>query len=308
MSNDAVHNLPSLTWLGSKVYADDIETSWTHRNPERAFPYVDGEAHENTGRKSLKVSATLLFLNTIEPGLFPGKWRNFRGLLLGGQSGILRHPDIGNFHARVENSSYRITSKSTSGVRVQAAWTESIKSADEPTKIVTGKADAAATARKADAAMAELGLDYPDGMGEGTTLEGLINEFFSIGALFTQQIFGEINRIIGLTDQIYVSMQVLGQSVQYADAALRAAIAGHPSRWILETALKSLRVQLKDTLDAATQGARPIKSYTNPSDASLATISLAVGAIISDLVDLNPSVLGSPIVPKGTKILYHGDG
>ena len=300
----AIHDLPYLTWLGSKAYASDIETSWAHRNAPREFAYVDGEAHEFTGRQSLKVAATLHWVNTIEPNLYPGRWRNFRHLLLSGQSGTLRHPDIGNFHARVESGSYTLTPEESGGVTVRVTWVESIKSADEPTKIVADKSNAVATAAAIDEGMALMGLDYPDGMPGDLSFEAAVNSVFSLGTEFTHELAAAIQQVVGLSDQVFTGIQMLGSASLYVSPPFRDTTVTSPSRPDLEFAINSLRVQLASALDVAKKAGGAPKTFVTSADQSLASLSLDLGSDISSLIRLNPDTTRSPLVSKGTKILY----
>lgn len=300
----AIHDLPALTWLGSKAYASDIETSWNHRLAVREFPYVDGDAHEKMGRASLSVTATLHWLNTIERGLFPGRWRNFRGLLLRGESGTLSHPDIGNFHARVDSVGYTITAKTTAGVSVRVKWVESIRSADEPTKIVVGSSDSLASAQSVDALMAEMGLEYPDGMPGDSTFEAAVSGLASMGAEFTHQLASAVNQITGLADQVFQSIKLIGNANLYISPSLRDPIVSHPGRHALEFGLNSLRMQLKSMLETAQKAGGETKLHVVTADQPLASLSIALGTDISSLIRLNPGIVKSPIVSKGTKLTY----
>src|SRR5690348_6961639 len=111
------------------MYAQEIETSWENNLAGRPFLDVDGEAHDFTGRGSLAVNATLLFINSIEPGLHPGRWNQVRPTLMTGNMGKLRHPEIGIFDARVKMGTYTIGPSIANGVRVRCSWVESIKAA-----------------------------------------------------------------------------------------------------------------------------------------------------------------------------------
>lgn len=300
----AIHDLPQLTWLGVKAYASDIRTSWQHRLPEYEYAYVDGEAHDNTGRKSLRVACTLHFLNTIEPGLYPGKWNSFRGLLLSTQSGTLAHPEIGKFNARVSDGEYTISGRSPAGVSVAVSWVESIKNSQSTTKFTTQNAPAAQSARDLDDAMAALGFDYPDGMGSGSTFAGLVGDIMSIGTTYTNEAKSLVNKTIGFSDAVYEQMQIAAASVANAGAAVRDAVAAPPFRWLLEVSCDALRVALLEHLQALAEGAQPIKTHTTSHNTTLAALSLELDADIGGLIQLNPALVASPSVNKNTTVLY----
>lgn len=248
----------------------------------------------------------MLFINTIEPGLYPGKWNNWRGLLLSGQSGDLRHPDIGIFNSRVDNVSYHIGSDNTHGLKARVKFVETLKSADEPTKIVPNKSDLAATAKAIDDTMAVMNLPYPDGMGFAeVTFEGLVNELASIGSLVELEALGALNRILGLADAVYASMQVLGVGSLYLPASVRDLIANDVARHTLERSINALHAQAKAAAEAAVGSSKQVGIYQTDADYTLASISIKLSADISDLVRLNPTSVKYPVIPKGSKVRYY---
>lgn len=301
----AVHDLSPLTWLGVKLYASEIETSWSQRLAPRVFPYVDGEAHERTGRAALEVSATLHFLNTIEPGMYPRKFNEFLSLLLNGEGGTLGHPNIGKFNARNADGSYTITASTTAGVKLRVRWVESIKSADEPSKIVPSTSDVASTARRLDDAMEQLGRSYPDGMADsGATFESLVNDIALLGFTFSLQLSGAINQLRGNVNAIYNAEQLLCRAAQNLDDAARDAIAGDPLRWVIETSCDSMLAQLDEMEKSTVSGSRAVKTTTAGNDTSLAALSISLDADIADLINLNPSLCGKILIERGTLVKY----
>ena len=299
----AIHDLPALTWKGARAYVSEVRTSWSTRLPEFAFAYVDGEAHDDTGRKSLRVSAVLHFLNSIEAGLYPGKWNSFRPLLLSGGAGTLLHPEIGRFTARVSDVDYLTSPRSPAGVSVSVTWVESIKDARTPTKFQTKTTDAKQSAQKLDEAMAVLGIDYPDGMGS-TTFAGFVSDILSIGTTYTNEAKALVNKTIGFADTIYEQIQIAAASVATASALVRDDVAGQPFRWLLEFSCDSLRVALGEHLKTLSEGARPIKTHITTHNTTLAAVSLLLDAEIGDLISLNPDLIGKPSIDRDTKVLY----
>ena len=301
----AVHDQSPLMWLGVKLYASEIETSWSHRLAARVYPYVDGEAHDRTGRSALEVSATLHFLNTIEPGMYPRKFNEFLPLLLNGEGGTLSHPNIGKFNARNADGSYTITASTTAGVKLRVRWVESIKSADEPSQIVPSRSDVVSTAKALDDAMERMGRSYPDGMAEaGTTFEDLVNQIGLLGFTFSLQLSGVVNQLRGNVLAVYNAEQLLCRAAQNLDDAARDAIAGDPFRWALETSCEAMLVQLNEVERSSTAGSRAVKTATAANDTSLAAMSIDLDADIADLIELNPALCGKILIERGTLVKY----
>lgn len=300
-----IHDQPALTYGGLTAFIDDIETSWSHMLASREYYQVDGEAHEWTKRESIKVSFTLHFLNTIAPNQYPQNWSKWRQALLRGDARTLKHPEIGSFYARPVDVSYTITSKSTAGVVVKASFVESISAADDPSKLTTNASGAMAQAASdADFAMAELGLDYPDGMPEGT-FEEFVGAIASIGSTLETEIAGKMAQLQGLVDSVYNAVQQTAKLQQFADAAIKDALAGSPLRWALEAALNQMRAAAQDAIDTIARGARKTVVFKTTRPMSMAAISFEIGADIADMIRLNTGLLRSPLIDSNTNVLYY---
>lgn len=300
-----IHDLPAMTYDGLTAYVGDISTNWEHMLASRAYYQVDGDAHEWTKRESLKVSVTLLFLNTIAPGQFPQNWNKWKAALLRGDARLFKHPDIGTFYARPSTVGYSIKPQETAGVEVKIDFIESINSADDPSKLTTNSSGAMAqAAADTDYAMAALGIDYPDGM-PSPTFEEFVNSIASLGFTFQTQVAGKLAQLQGLADAVYAATQSLAKAQAFADSIVKDAIAGAPLRWLLEHSLNSLRVLAAAALEEVSRGARKTKSLKTSRAMSLAAASFELAVPIGDMIELNPSLLLSPIVPAGAEILYY---
>ena len=98
---DWIGNLQEITW--GALTAPCIETSFDggHDQAERKYPYVDGAAHDNTGRTPYSIRATLVFNNTIASDLLPARLEKWLDALENGKIDGLSHPVLGNMFARV---------------------------------------------------------------------------------------------------------------------------------------------------------------------------------------------------------------
>lgn len=301
-----IHDLSPMTYGGLTAFVDDIETSWSHMLAPREYYQVDGEAHEWTKRESFKVSANLYFLNTFDANQYPKNWGKWRQALLRGDARTLKHPEIGAFYARPADVSYTITSKSTAGVVVKVSFVESINSADEPSKLTSNGAGAMAqAAADADYAMGALGIGYPDGM-PTATFEEFVGAIASLGFTLESQVSGKLAQLQGLTDAVFFDVQLAANKLRFAPAAERdAGVASDPLRWLLESSLNSMRVLASQAIELLATGARKTLKFRATRPMSLASVSFELGADIVDLITLNPSLLGGPMVPAGSDVLYY---
>ena len=69
--------------------------------------------------------------------------------------------------------------------------------------------------------------------------------------------------------------------------------------------LEEARERLKAAKTAA-QAARPVKAHTTIGDITFPSLSLDIGADLVSLLDLSPSLIGLPFIPKGTTVKFFG--
>ncbi|NUP13748.1 MAG: hypothetical protein HOW73_47535 [Polyangiaceae bacterium] len=309
MSNRAVHNLPRLRFSSEKfgtlpeVPTGPIETSWENGLAPRRFPYVPGAAHEDVEREELFANTELYFINTYQPGLYPGVWATWRKALLSGAIGELTHPDIGVFSARVKGGSYVIAPNVQGGVKVRVSFVESLPSADQPTALEFAEGNAQEVAQIVDESMAAMGIEYPSGYPE-VSLEEFVSAIVSFGPLLAAEFVAKAEYMVGTIDRIQAQID---ENVEFASSSIEQdldSIANNPSRSILERALNDLRWIMTQQIKAAGALSRVVKTYTTSSTLTLAAISIALKADIAGIVQLNPKLLSLPSLSPGTQVRY----
>lgn len=300
----AVHDLPFLTWIGTKIYTKSVRTSWAHRLPRREFLDVDGAAHDNTGREELRVDVTALFHNTIEPDLYPKRWNQVRQTLLERKAGELRHPEIGIFNARPAQVAYQLDpDASTAGVTVEISWIESIKSADQPSKFSVSSSEAAQAAADADVAIEQLGITYPDGM-LSSSFQEMIAQIDALDYTLSFEINGLIGQCVGVVDACYNALQFDCKIQLSQPKFVQESLAASPFRWMLESALNTMTTALNEKLAALQGGGGGFLTYTAAKATTLADVSLELGVDVGSLVRLNPMAVAKPKIAAGTKLQY----
>jgi hypothetical protein len=303
MANDAILRLAPLKWRGIALWASVIETPFSHTQVQRRYPYVPIPGHDNTGF-ALSLSATLHFLNTIEPGMYPERWTEFRDAYFDGSSGPLEHPDLGEITAVPTEGSLRIAATSTAGVLVQAAWEQSRDDVADQIDFGSGGGQPEESAEAADEAVEELDLEYPDGEPE-TSLEGTVGAIeggiFSLG----QEIGGAINQAKGLVAARINAIDLMGQAFAFADPATRDTNAGNPARAVAETSLFALYESLGKRADDAAKKARPTGVYLVKTSAPLASLARQLKNSEAELIGLNSSLASSPNVSAQARVVYY---
>jgi prophage DNA circulation protein len=297
-----VHNLEPLTFDGLEpVPVISIETSGGHRQAERVYPYVDAAAHEWTGREPYRVRGRLALVNTAKQNLFPGVWAALRKRFQDGTSGELRHPDIGVFQAALTSFSWALDGRTPHGIIVDVEFVETIADPDTPTEFEFNTGGSAEIAEQADNAMAAMGLSYPSGMG---SLAQSVAAIASLPADLIGEVSAKIDATIGQIDQIQASIYSVVEAANALDDAARDAVQCSVDRITLERLLADLRWSLKQDKASLEKAARPVKTFVADADSTLATISFRLGANLAGLIQLNPSLLAVPLVPKGAAVKY----
>jgi hypothetical protein len=167
--DEVIQNLPPATW-GSldAVPTSVVSTDISLRLVPREYYGLDGEGHDNTGRRSMKWRTRMHFVNTVKATLYPSVWAQWRDKIVVGERDSFRHPDLGQVQARAEGSTFEIVARSTRGITVDINWVESVEPDDQTAPDESPPNDELkSTASEADETMAETGNDYPSGFESG---------------------------------------------------------------------------------------------------------------------------------------------
>jgi prophage DNA circulation protein len=295
--------LLGLSWEG--VGLPITETRMTLRQDLVIHKFVDKDgAHvEGTGRHPLQFEASIPFVNTIAPGisetwkqpLYPTQWRLFMGACQQGETGTLQHPEIGAITCKVESvvTTWRATERG--GPTVQATWVETDDSGlvlqlfGQPSPISAGAAACA-------------NLD--------TNLGQMLSQAGPVIPAPTTSFTDLFNQIRGLATQAQLLSYSFGGQIQnlvYQANALETGLAATPTalNWPLFQAAE----QAKDAAytlqgNLLTQGQK-VSRYTTPDELTIPAIAARLGVPIQFLLNLNPTLALTPVVPPQTVIRYY---
>jgi prophage DNA circulation protein len=279
------------------VPCKSVGLDWEHSLPVRQYPYVDGDGHDHTGRRSAVMPVQLLFWNTLileQPGiiLFPSVFNEWLQRLLDGRSGNLEHPIFGNRRARVMRGSVPLVADVRDGVTVDVTFIETLDEPEQQIPFSGPETSVAASALAAQSACDEFDIDYPDGQSDGTDLvsavRGVIGQLDSTAT----QIDGTINRVMGNVVRMLDDAEALNDHNAYA------AVDNLTTLW---AGLK----QLKEHLPVKLQ--RAVGSAVTDTTTTLDKIARLRGNKLEDIINLNPVLLAEPFVLKGTRYLYFLD-
>jgi hypothetical protein len=300
-----VHDLGPLTFDGlDPVAVIDIDTNFGTRLAEKVFPYIDASADEGTGRLPLRCTVTLFFSNVWKSGAFPGLFGTwFKRLQDGGKPGKLSHPLLGEFDAVVPDGSFRIAGTDNAGIRVQVSFKESIPDPETPTELTFESGSASDIAAVVDQCMAAMGLSYPSGMG-ADTLVALVDKVTSLPADIVGEVGAKLDSLVGTIDRIHQAVAIAVENANALEDALRDEVQNSVERITLERMIWDFRFTVKAMKEKAEKTARATKSVITDAPTTLPSLSYQLGADLSGMIQLNPTLLKSPSVPKGTKVLY----
>lgn len=297
---NVIGQLPELTWRAlDPVPVEDASYDFSHDQVERRYPYVDGAGHDHTGRGPIKFTARLLFINTLQAGLYPHTWENWRTALFDGSAGELVHPELGTIQARVIGGSVKITAHSRAGVVVDVTWIETLDHPDEaPGDFSVLPVSLQEAARAADTACQKLGIAYPKVTDPPMTslvdaIKSIEGQVFSTGL----SVVGAVHQIVGGIRQLQDAASILETTTN----TLQSPLHTWPALWNLQL----VEHGLLELLEQAQRSARPVSSFLLDRRTTLDAFARSIGNTVAEVVELNPSALGGPSVAAGTVLRFY---
>ena len=288
---DWISNLQEITW--GTLTAPCLETSFDggHDQAERKYPYIDGAAHDNTGRTPYSVRATLVFNNSIASDLLPARLQKWIDALEDGTINNFGHPVLGNFDARVMSWSGTVDpSKDRGGITLQVTWVESFFDPTALSLRLPGTELSPKVYGKAlDQAMQLTGYSVPDGLGFDS-FELSVNNLETLPKQ-SLDYSREAERIAGYADT--VSLQV----------AVKDLLRDVPVEWLSECLTMGLRAQ---AATGALQNYRNVQQIQLPNDISLDAFAKLYGNTFEDALGLNAGLVTGPIIKAGTSLAFYG--
>jgi hypothetical protein len=316
--------LPELAWRGIVVPARSASFKFAHIQARRPYPYLNVVAHEPVRRDSKVITTVLLFLNTLEADLYPDRFREWIAASEDKSAGDFYHPAIGYLRAVVLDVSVEVDEQTRAGVIVTATFEEDRADASTPPAETDVPPDAKEVARSADVQYefvralyptdetAPLGTD-PAIVAVGNALEANYTAAFANAKLQYPtgggpQTFVELfDAILGdaLSDFIWLSgrfAQAAGVVEKVSDAV---ELIQDPLLWPATLALRETFRAFTGLAEKYGQGERPIAQYVAPREMPLDEVADATGANQDDLVSLNPNLLLTPWIPRGSAVKYY---
>jgi len=293
--NNIIAGLRPFAWRGIKVPCESASFEGGHDLAERRYPYRDAASHDPTGRLPYVTTPRLIFGNMYGLGeggqlLYPDTWRRFKAALEDDSIGKCEHPDLGEFDARAGKWSVVLDAKNRGGITVDVTFTESVADITVQPQFSLSDVSITALAKAADAAVAAAGLPaYPTGQGYLSILEA-INAVQGIATSATLSASGLANQVAGALDTMLSSIEALN------DATLWPAYDNVLGCW----------ARMRDIADRQEKLLkRAISVQTAVAATSIGALATLLGNTPDEIMGLNPGLLRSPIVPRGSIVQFY---
>lgn len=299
---DIFEQLLAFQWREVEVPVTSTTMSLAHDLVEHKYWGVDGARVEDTGLAPMRISASIPFINGIVPGkgekwsiLYPNGMRAFLAACALRTTGILVHPEFGEIPCKCERLSLELSGDRRGGMMCEVSWVETLQDDDTPNPAGTSPVqDIELAALDLDASTADLRTLIPEFPEYETSFADMmrgIQGIFDTATLLSMTTAGKIKSVIYRAENI-------ADSVDRAKSALT---------WGTTQKLERIKERAND-LQANTLKAqgRDLVLYLVPGDTTLAGLLAQLpGAKLGDIIRLNPGLMTSAVIRKGTTVRYY---
>jgi hypothetical protein len=268
--------------------------TFSHSQIARKYTYVDVGGDHHTGREPIFFKRTWYFLNTLEKNLFPDLFERYRNALFDGTSGDFEDPVLGLLRAVVLEGTVKVSPAVTAGVIVEATFKETRDDIEDGYAFEGAAVSMISVAQAAETAAAAYDINYPDGENEGLSLFDAVNAIestlFSANLTYT----GALNKVTGKVEQMIDAVTALNE----------------PAAWPAQQNLLTVWTRLKTLEEKATKLAttRPVGGELLIAETTITAFAKKHGNTSKEIIDLNPSALRAPSIPKGTTLRFYVNG
>lgn len=281
-------DLPDLKWRGLDPVPALVK-AWTfsHDQPQRRYPYVNGAGHDWTGRGPIQMTATLYFNSPMIPDPF-GAWIKWREALLDGSPGDLVHPTVGEIRAVVIGGTADEEPNARNNFQVTVNWEEHTDDPEAENDLNNQDLTILQAAEEAEAAAAAFDIVWPDGSYEDS-LTDCVSQLEGAAFELESGISSYADKVSGTLDGMVSAASLL------TDPLSHPAFDGLVGVWDKLTRIK----------DKAAKTIRSTSSRIVSSDTTIDAFAKSVKNTTEEIQNLNPTALRFPVVKKGTTLTYY---
>jgi hypothetical protein len=304
---DVLEQLLELKWRDVSTPSYDFDLDLEQDHVDHKWPDHDGAHVEATGRAPLIFSATIPFLNSVQPGLsetwntgnqalYPTVFRAFFVAMATRSSGILQHPEFGDIQCKPRSAKCKWAAQRRDGCIVTATWKESLDDTVRQFQDVLARKSPVPEAQVAAQDLDEQIADYGNPL---VTFDGdttsYIDDISTITSAFDAVTLAQY-QAGGYVDHVLYRVQALED---------RVSAANDVTAWPLVTSCERMKSSLYDMKLLLLTSDRDVLNLTTEQDLTLGMLAVITGASITDLLDLNPRLAAKPVVSAGTKVRYY---
>jgi hypothetical protein len=294
---DILRDLPRFTWRGIELPILSRSARFTQNNAKHRFSYKDGEFIEATGTENWTFQYTLPMREGVvrEPyrKLFITEFTKFVSACRDRTTGDLIDPVLGPFRAKCTSLSDSTDVNKRDGDDLAVEFVQSPEEGDED-ELWTNVENLTSASNEAGKLDEQIGLvvweqeDSPEPTADPLALvDGLI-----------RQAEMEMNQISAAVDNAAWKLEKVENSVERLQ---------DPTAWPINRSARRLRKAVHDIGETAASPGRIIRNMTTAAGITLSALAASVGMSVQELLTLNPTLAGTPMVYPGTPVLYYGD-
>lgn len=286
---DLLRELPPLAWRDIEVPAQTNSVSFQHGLVDHRQHGVDGAHVENTGRGSMVISFRIPFrLGLLDySDLYPTRFRDFWNACLDGTTGNLKHPEFGEFDAKVESFTLTVTPEMRDGYDVDVVFRETteneITAADNPLGPIVN-AVAIMEAIQPTFPVLLPTPEYDDGK--------WTNPLQALKSLQGQLMLLEMT-VVGKISQINNVMNAINDMIDTVN------YASEPEAWEVSKALKDVWTNLLEAKDALSPTQDRIDFVVAPRELGVAEAAASASMELDDFFKLNPRLARVSAIDRG---------
>lgn len=292
---DVLSKLPRFKWRGIELPLTSRSVRFSHDDTDHTFQYRDGDYVERKGVKNWVFSYGIPFRQDIAKGpyknLFSEQLLNFIFACRDKSPDTLRDPVIGSFRAVVSTYEEETDVLKRDGTDVRVEFKHSPLIDDVELEVIQGGISGLGSVASQAGALDQdvAGIDWP---AQEPSPEPTIDPLSAISG-FGRQIENQGNKFSAALDNVaYKAEQVEEANARLEDP--RTFQIGRSSRRVQAAALHA-----KELLQ---NPERRIIRVTQAYAKSISRIAADSAMTVQQLLQLNPSIAGRPIVPAGTVV------
>ncbi len=274
-----------------------------HELVKHAYWGVDGARIENTGLAPIEFSFSVPLVNGIVPGkseswlpgrLYPDGMRSLVIMFARKETGILTHPEFGNVPVRAHTMDLDWSGDRRGGCECEMTFLQTLT-------------DNAVNVLERESPIGELQLAAQDLDASWEDLVGLVPGLPKYASSFSDF----LRAIAAIGDQTaLLSARAAGKinAITYRVDAIQDSInrARSAQTWAATSAIERIKASTHDLRQKLLQAGRPVVLYVVPHDTTLAGVTVRLGdTTLGEVIKLNPGVMRSPVIPKGSVIRYY---